>query len=191
MGWELVAQKGDGGPVGLTGPTGPTGPQGSPGIGVTGPTGPAGLTGPTGAAGGTGPTGPMGATGPTGPTGPTGAAGALAAPTETTPARTLNSNFTPSATRAVLCIYSILASGTAGLLGAAGSATVDLRSDGAATPTTNRARVSQGFSGLLGGVSTGDCVLTYIVPATRNARLASTIVGTGSAAISVQSEEVL
>lgn len=94
----------------------------------------------------------------------------LLTPSVATPTRTLNSNFTPSATRPVLCIYSIQINSGNNVDGQ-----VELRSDSAATPTTARAMIRSqiAVSGLLGvsGSTISAGVLVYLVPATHNVRL--------------------
>jgi hypothetical protein len=83
--FQLLAARGDVGPMGpqglqgLMGPVGPAGPQGAQGpqgeVGPMGPQGETGPMGPQGAVGEQGPTGPMGPQGPQGETGPQGPAG--------------------------------------------------------------------------------------------------------------------
>src|SRR5262245_11965485 len=56
----------------------------------------------------------------------------------TTPARSLNSNFTPHATKWTLCLYTVSISATT-TIGGGQDGSVELRSDAVATPTTVRA----------------------------------------------------
>lgn len=177
------------GATGSQGAVGPTGPTG--GTGSTGSTGTTGVTGPTGATGNTGNQGIAGATGGTGATGATGVTGTIDV-TSTTPSRTLNSTFTPHATRPVLCSYTIEITAVASLVsGQAG--TVELRSDTSSPPTTVRSSCKSDYNITL-GISigwnhVGRHVLTYICPAGHNVRLVSS--GTATITLVNQSECIL
>ncbi len=139
------------------------------------------IDGPSGPAG---PTGPQGATGLTGPTGPAGTITATAA----TPTRALATTFQPSATRPVMCTYTIEASVTITLL-AGQTAQVELRSDTASPPTTVRAQVSVQASGVLGLARTDRQQLSYLCPAGHNIILVKS--GAGTATIVSQNEVTL
>lgn len=174
------------GPTGLTGATGPTGSTGV--AGATGPQGSTGAQGPSGTNGTNGSTGATGATGSTGATGPSGVANL----TPSTPARTLNSNFTPNSTNGVWCCYTVEISCTATLLGGQ-TGTIELRSDTSATPTTVRASTSNTNSVALAlaitVVNTQRVPISYLVPPNHNVRLVSS--GTATMSIIAQSEVVL
>jgi len=100
--------------------------------------------------------------------------------TPSTPSRSFNSNFTPSATKAVFVSYSVTIACTASLSGGQ-SATVELRSDTNATPTTVRAAVANANSVSLAialtAVNTQTSVLSYVVPAGHSVRLAAPSAG--------------
>lgn len=105
----------------------------------------------------------------------------------TTPSRSLNTNFTPSATNAVWVFYTISISCTITLaVGQTGS--VELRSDTNATPTTVRSKVSNTNSGLLtlglNLVNAQESILSYLVPPGHNVRLVSS----GGATISLTNQ---
>lgn len=140
-----------------------------------------------------GPKGQDGAsiTGPTGQTGPAG----LGTITPSTPTRTLNTAFRPSTTKATLVNYSVQVQAATPLLAGSATATVELLSDAAATPTTVRARASVGQQvGLSVSVAITDSnviPLSYIVPAGHYVLLKSTVAGTASASIVAQTEEAL
>lgn len=161
---------------------------------TAGPAGPTGATGPQGPKGDTGNTGPTGGTGGTGPTGATGPAG-LGTVTPNVPARALNTTFTPHATKAVQCTYSIKLTVTNPLLAGASTVTVILNSDTATTPTTERGRVSATSSVALAVTialtQSQDVQLSYLVPPGHKVRLVSTTSGTASAVITSQTEEEL
>lgn len=115
--------------------------------------------------------------------------------TVTTPARTLNSNFTPSAERPTLCIYSCEIGGTTTLL-SGDDGVIELRSDTAGTPTTVRCsirnRVFQGLGVTVGTNVITRSVLTYLVPPGHNVRLATvTLVAAPTFAIIHQTEITL
>lgn len=136
----------------------------------------------------TGPAGPQGPIGPMGATGNTGADGTVSV-TPTAPERSLNSTFTPHATRPTLCIYTIEITAVASLISGQ-SGTVELRSDTSTPPTTVRASCKSDYSITL-GVSIGwnhigRYVLTYICPAGHNIRLVSS--GTATISIAHQTE---
>jgi len=98
-------------------------------------------------------------------------------PVPSTPARTLNTNFTPNASRPTLCIYSVQISCTTTLL-SGDDGIIDLRSDTAVTPTTVRCsmrnRLFQGLGVTVGTNSVVRSVLIYLVPAGHNVRLVTT-----------------
>lgn len=176
-------------PPATQGPAGSQGPKGD--TGLQGPVGAAGADGATGAQGPKGDTGAQGAKGDTGATGPAG----LGTITPSTPSRSLNTTFQPSATKAVLTSYSIQLSVTNPLLVGTSSAQVQLLSDSSNPPTTVRA--TAGISSGVGitvtlALTTGNTIpVTYIVPAGHYVRLVSTTTGTGSASIAAQAEEAL
>lgn len=168
-------------------------------------------------AGTTGGIGATGATGPTGSTPPLGTAtpladGTASAGTSTnaaredhvhpaltvatsTPTRSLNTTFTPSATRSVWISYSITVSVTNPLLSGSSTATVILVSDTAATPTTERARVSNSSSVALTvtvQITQPQIMqISYLCPAGHNVRLNSSTSGTASISITSQTEVVV
>lgn len=207
------------GPKGNAGPQGTQGSQGPQGVkGDTGSQGPQGLKGDTGATGATGATGTNGTNGATGATGPkgdkgdtgaqgiqgvqgvqgnTGAQGPAGFGTvaPSTPARTLNTNFTPNATKATFCSYSIRTQVTNPLLIGTSTATVTLLSDTNATPTTARCQVGAesgvGITVTIALTTANIATLSYIVPAGHNVRLTSATTGTGSVSIVSQVEEAL
>lgn len=115
--------------------------------------------------------------------------------TVSTPTRTLNSNFTPNATKAVLCIYSVKTQVTNPLLVGTSTATVQLLSDTATTPTTERARAEAssgvGITVTVALTTSNTATLTYLCPAGHKVRLASTTSGTGSVSIVSQTEIAL
>lgn len=98
--------------------------------------------------------------------------------TPTTPARTLNTNFTPSVDRPTLCIYSCEIGGQTTLLSGDDGA-IELRSDTAVTPTTVRCsmrnRVFQALGVTVGTQSTVRSVLVYLCPPGHNMRLVSIV----------------
>jgi hypothetical protein len=112
--------------------------------------------------------------------------------TASTPARALNTNFTPSATKWVWCSYSVALSVTNPLLAGSSSATVILLSDTAATPTTERARASNASSVALTvtvQITQPQVLqLSYLCPPGHNVRLSSSTSGTASASIQSQCE---
>lgn len=103
------------------------------------------------------------------------------------PSRTLNSNFTPHATKQTLVIYTIEIACTASLTGGQ-AGRVRLLSDTAATPTTERCQVynenSVSLAIALTAVNKQRAVLFYFVPAGHKVRLESTQV-TGAPSISI------
>lgn len=121
----------------------------------------------------------------------TGGCAELGSPTTTPTTRAFATNFTPSATRPTLVIYSIKVDVDSGEDGR-----VELRSDTNATPTTVRATVENKLTvgGVLGVTGSGHVtsVLTYIVPAGHNVRIATTTVaGTPIYTIVSQTEQQL
>lgn len=147
--------------------------------------------GATGATGATGPQGSVGATGSTGADGPAG----LGTVTPSTPSRSLNATFTPNASKAVMACYSVNISVTNPLLAGNSSATVNLVSDTASTPTTVRAVAaatsSVGLTVTVQITQQQTTPLCYIVPANHNVRLNSSTSGTASVTIVAQTEESL
>lgn len=129
-----------------------------------------------------GPQGPTGATGATGATGSTGSQGpaGFSGITVNTPSRSLNSDFQPSSTLPTMVFYTVELICTANLSGGE-TATVELRSDSASTPTTVRTTVrnanSVSLAIALTLVNTHVGVLSYIVPAGHNVRLVSSATG--------------
>lgn len=107
--------------------------------------------------------------------------------TASTPSRSLNANFQPSATKATWVSYSISIS-CAMTLGGGQTSTVELRSDTSATPTTVRATAANGNSGtLIVGVAITNAQtlpLSHLVPAGHNVRLVSS----GSCTVSLVSQ---
>lgn len=123
----------------------------------------------------------------------TATAGQLASPTGwSSPARTLNSNFKPSATRTTLTTYSGTWSGTLTATGSV-AGVIQLLSDTAGTPTTECDDQQPAFSAtLLIGVAltqVSPWKVTCMVPADFNVRLATS--GTGSFAITSITESPL
>lgn len=90
-------------------------------------------------------------------------------------ARTLNTDFQPSATRPTLVIYTVRIAGA--LTANQTTGNVQLRSDAAATPTTVRCQARMDFK-VTGALTTmtiaNDYVLSYLVPAGHFVRLGST-----------------
>lgn len=207
---------GPAGPAGATGSTGATGPAGSPGAnGSTGPAGPVGPTGATGSPGATGGAGPAGATGATGATGPAGATGATGSAgaagaigatgaqgpagfgtvTLSTPARVLGTAFQPSATKAVLCSYSVRTQATNPLIAGASTSVVQLFSDAVNPPTTLRATASaESTVGVVVAIqitTSNTTPLSYLVPIGHYVRLVASGTGTHAESIVAQVEEAL
>jgi len=190
--------KGDAGAPGASGAQGVAGPAGA-----TGAQGPKGDTGATGAKGDTGATGPAGSQGAVGATGATGAAGATGSQgpagfgtvTPSTPTRVIGTAFQPHATKAVECSYSIKTQVTNPVLAGTSTATVRLLSDASNPPTTVRDAVEAtsgvGVSVTIALTTSNTAALRYIVPAGHYVLLQQAIVGTGSASIAAQTEEVL
>lgn len=116
----------------------------------------------------------------------------VSAVSESTPTRTLNANFTPSATRPVLCIYTGTWTGSLSVTGSL-AGVLELRSDTSATPTTKRLDAQPGLNMTLSvGVTVGATIpweLMYLCPLGHNVRLVSS--GTGTFAITGQNETVL
>lgn len=107
--------------------------------------------------------------------------------TPSTPSRTLNSNFTPSASVAVSVCYSIKVACTSTLISSC-EGNVELRSDTNATPTTARGRSGIAISGVAATNAT-ESTLCYLVPPNHNVRLVSTTVsGSPTVTLGVQSE---
>lgn len=175
------------GDIGLTGSTGATGPQGNTGTkgetGATGPQGPQGNVGPTGStgpqgnqgvAGPTGATGNTGATGATGATGPTGATGSPPATTQNdNVARSLNSNFTVSASQRSRLNYSINVSwNLAALLSGNATAFLEFSTNGGSSWTIV-SQVSKSI-GLLTFAGADDMNLSGEIPANALVRIRTT-----------------
>lgn len=119
--------------------------------------------------------------------------GFLFLPTPTSPARALNTNFTPHATRPTLCIYSVEIGGQTTLL-SGDDGVIDLRSDTAVTPTTVRCsvrnRIFQTLGVTVGTQSIVRGTLTYLVPAGHNVRLVSTVLVAAPSFTLVSSTEI-
>lgn len=168
-------------PVGPQGPAGPTGPQG-----------PQGIQGSPGAMGAQGPVGPTGPQGPTGPTGATGPAGTSApAPTfNNNVARTLNSNFTVSASQPSRLTYSLnVAWSVTALLSSASSAFLEYSTNGGSTWITV-SQASRNLGALTLGLSGNDDLnLTGEVPAGALVRIRTT--STNSTITYLRGQEVL
>lgn len=96
--------------------------------------------------------------------------------TPTTTSRTFNTDFTPSATRPTLVIYSVEIGCTTTLL-SGDDGVIELRSDTAGTPTTVRCsvrnRLFQSLGVTVGTNSVVRDLLVYLVPAGHNVRLAT------------------
>lgn len=96
--------------------------------------------------------------------------------TPSTPTRTLNTNFTPSATLAVQACYSLNLSCTLTIAGTC-SGTVELRSDTNATPTTVRGTIGNtltlGVGVVVSTTTGGPQQICYLVPPGHNVRLVS------------------
>lgn len=183
------------GPIGQTGTQGPQGVAGTNGaVGPQGPAGSPGAQGPKGDTGDTGATGATGSQGPTGNTGATGPAG-LGTISVSISTRTLNTNFTPSATKSTFVCYTARTQVTNPLLVGTSTATVRLLSDTSVTPTTERGRVEAssavGVTVALALTTSNTAPICYIVPAGHNVRLESTTSGTGTATLVSQFEETL
>lgn len=107
----------------------------------------------------------------------------------------LGTAFQPSATKAVFCSYSVKTTATNPLLAGASTALVQLFSDAANPPTTERCRASAESSvGLAVAVqitTSNTTPLDYIAPAGHFVRLVSTVTGTGATSIVTQTEEAL
>lgn len=113
-----------------------------------------------------------------------------------TPARTLNSaGFQPSATKPVLCSYTIQTQVTNPLLVGTSSATVQLLSDSNSTPVTERCRVGAtsgvGITVTVALTTANISTLTYICPAGHYVRLVGATAGTATNTILAQTEEVI
>lgn len=172
--------------------SGPQGPQGA--TGATGSTGAQGPKGDTGATGATGAIGPTGATGSAGADGAQGPAG-LGTVTPSTPSRSIGTAFQPSATKAILCAYSIKITCTA-TIGNGADGKVELFSDASNPPTTLRATIQNAntitLAVTLQSINAQTSVLTYLVPAGHYVKLVSTqTTGSPTFAIISQTEEAL
>lgn len=125
-------------------------------------------------------------------TGATGSgAGFTVIPTEPDPARQLDVPFTPSLTNNVLCIYTIEFSipAAAGPIGT--DIIIELRSDAASPPITDRCSARFEFIGSAPDLIRSRQVLSYIVPPGHNVELATVQnIGGGSALIVQQTEEI-
>lgn len=126
--------------------------------------------------------------------GPQGPAG-FGTVTPSTPTRTIGTAFQPSATNAVLCIYSIQIACTASLTGGQ-TGTVQLLSDASNPPTTVRATIgNQNTSTLTIGltiVNNQTATLSYLVPIGQYVKLVSAnVTGTPTFTMIAQTEEVL
>lgn len=141
-----------------------------------------------------GPKGDQGAIGPPGPDGEQGEPGedATLSYSSTNENRSLNSDFTPNETKAVLVSYTVEITCTASLSGGQ-SGLVELRSDINATPTTVRCAVSNANSVSLALavtlVNTYKGVLSYLVPPGHVVRLVSS--GTATITLTNQVETTI
>lgn len=110
----------------------------------------------------------------------------------TTTSRTLNSNFTPNASSAVMACYTVSIACSISLGGSC-SGTVDLRSDTNTTPTTSRGQASMSLGGtlVLGLTLSNTQVqqLCYLVPPTHNVRLVTS--GTATITLVTQVETAI
>lgn len=90
------------------------------------------------------------------------------------PARSFNTTFQPSATRPVLCLYSVRIASTLSLAGGQGGR-AELVSDAAAPPTVVQSRVAGSSTGtaVIGLAITDvvEAVLVYLVPPGHNVRI--------------------
>jgi hypothetical protein len=115
-------------------------------------------------------------------------------PTVTTPARTLNTNFTPHATRPVLGIYSVRIAGVTTLL-SGDEGRIELRAD-AGAPATPRGqvgmRVAQNLGVTVGTQSAVEGELTFLFPPGWQGRLHTvTVLAAPTFSIVRQTEIVL
>lgn len=98
--------------------------------------------------------------------------------TPTTPTRALNTTFMPSATRPVLCMYSVQVNGTTTLL-SGDDGVIELRSDTGSPPTTVRAsmrnRVFQGLGVTVGTNTVVRAELVYLCPPGHNINLTTVV----------------
>lgn len=112
----------------------------------------------------------------------------------TTPARTLNTNFTPNANRPVFACYTVQISCTLTVTGTC-SSTVDLRSDVNATPVTVRGQaavtVTLGVGVTVTQTNGVTQTLCYMVPTGHNVRLVTSSSGTATATLVQQVEEMI
>lgn len=211
------------GSTGSTGSSGLTGSQGNQGIkGDTGTAGTNGTNGTNGATGSIGATGPSGVVAATSPlaynsgtqtvsiqSASSSQAGSLSTAnwttfnnkfgavtyTASTPSRTLNTNFTPSATNAVNVCYTFKISCSISLGGTC-DGNVELRSDTNATPTTVRGRTQMSLGGtlLIGLIvsNSKEAPLCYLVPPNNNVRLVSTTIsGSPNITMLIQAETAI
>lgn len=116
--------------------------------------------------------------------------------TPSTPARTIGgATFQPHATKPVLCIYSIKTQVTNPLLVGTSTATVQLLSDSASTPTTERGRVEAssgvGLTVTVALTTANTSLLVYLCPPAHYVKLVQTIAGTGQTSIVSQVEIAL
>lgn len=181
--------KGDKGDTGAASTVvGPKGDKGDTGAAST-VAGPKGDKGDTGAASTV--AGPKGDKGDTGATGPAG----LGTVTPSTPTRVIGTAFQPSATKAVLCTYSVKTQVTNPLLIGTSTATVQLLSDVSNPPTTERGRVEAtsgvGLTVSVALTTSNTAPLDYLVPPGHYVLLKQTIAGTGQASIVSQTETAL
>lgn len=109
-----------------------------------------------------------------------------AALTPVTPARALDTNFQPSATRPVFAVYTVK---LAISLLTTTTVTVELRSDAANPPTTVRAQAHNSSTPAIDLDSQVDIPMAYIVPTGHFVRLQTS--GTGTATLVRQTEIVL
>lgn len=148
------------------------------------------IPGPTGPQGEQGIQGIQGIQGLQGPQGPAGMPGPIS---QDFPSRSLNTTFKPHSTRPTLCVYTVKLDTTLSLLGTS-SASVELRSDANATPTTVLASAAHSNT-LSVGVTVGQATyvtqsISVIVPADHNVRLVSSA-SNGGAVTLVRAMEIV
>lgn len=109
----------------------------------------------------------------------------------TTPARALDTVFTPSAARPALVVYSLRVS-LPGSLTTAQTGRVELRSDANNPPATVRAQMRMSKGGGIDATVSTDESITYLVPAGHRVLLATvTESGTPAFSLTSQTETVL
>lgn len=133
--------------------------------------------------------GPAGEMGPIGLTGLQGDPGVPTSMSSTVPARAFNTNFTPNGSKGTWLCYTVSISSNLTLTGGQ-TGSVSLLSDLSSTPTTERARISNGNSGtLVIGIAITNLqvgTICYLCPPGHNVRLVNT--GTATVSIVAQNE---